>query len=496
MKLPKIAITLVFFLATGVARPLLADDLDTFIQQAMQRHQVPGCAVAVVHQGKIIKLQGYGIRRSGQNQAVDADTIFQIASCTKALTATLVCTLVKEEKIDLDQPAVRSLPELQLNEPYATAHVTMRDFLAHRSGLPAFGGDLMEKMRLSRPEILKRVRYLPLSNGFREKAGYSNVGIFLAGMIAARVGGASWEDLMRQRVFLPLGMARSAFLSGKLPAQENIAFPHFPGGKVLDFYEDHQALGPAGGVTSTVRDLSQWVLMLLAQGQHQGQAFLTPKIVQEMFHPVMVEEPGIAETAPIDENSGFAYGLVWGIFHYNGYKVLEKGGARAGMRSVVVLVPEKQLGVVVLSNLNGTILPEVIRARVLQDYLGNPRYDLQKSLWERQQQINAFFHRASDRPQINPDIRPSRPLEAYLGVYDQPLYGPIQVSRAENGLRWEAGPAHFGGPLLPAGYNSFLLSYPEGVNMIPETVHFTLDEKGQAIELLTESFGRFQRVAK
>jgi CubicO group peptidase (beta-lactamase class C family) len=485
-------VRLVSFLALLTLRAG-ADDLDTFVEQSLKKYQVPGCAVAVVHQGKVVKLQGYGVRHKQQGGAVNPDTIFQIASATKALTATLVCTLVADKKLDLDEPVVNYLPELQLEQPYPTATVTTRDLLAHRSGLPTFGGDLVEKIRLSRPEIIRRIRFLPLSNGFRNKAGYSNIGIFLAGMVAQRVGGAAFEDLMRQRLFAPLGMNRSSFLTGKLPAGENVAYPHLPNGTVFDEYEDHSALGPAGAVSSTARDLGQWVLMLLARGKHNGKQLLSAEVIEEMFHPVMVEEPGIAETAPIDDNSGFAYGLVWGIFHYNGYKVLEKGGARMGMRSVVVLVPEKELGVVVLANLNGTILPEAIRARVLQDYLGPARYDLQQALWDKQTQITAFFARATERPTADPSIRPSRPLESYVGSYQQPMYGPLEIVRTSQGLAWQMGAAKYGGPLLPQGYNSFLLSYPAGVNNIPETVHFTLDEKGRAIELSTESYGRFTR---
>lgn len=489
MKLPSLFIALL----TWGSLQARADELDTFIEASLKQYQVPGCAVAVIHEGKLVKLQGYGLRRVGGTQKVDPDTIFQIASCTKALTATLACTFVDEKKLDLDSPAINYLPELQLNEPYPTAKVTTRDLLAHRSGLPAFTGDLLEKMELSRSEILRRVRHLPLTQGFRQKAGYSNVGIFLAGMVMERVGGASWEELMRRRLFTPLGMTRSAFITGKFPANENIASGHLPTGQVFDFYEDHSALGPAGAVSSTVRDLSQWVLMLLADGRHQDRPLLTPEVLEDMFRPVTVEEPGIAETPPIDANSGFDYSLVWGIFSYNGYKVLEKGGARIGMRSVVILVPEKRLGVVVLANLNGTILPEAIRAKVLQDYLGAPRYDLQKRLWENQLKINAFFARATARPQGDPSIKPEGPLESYTGSYEQPLYGPLQVMRGPQGLTWQVGPSRFGGPLLPLGHNSFLLSYPEGVNSIPETVHFTLDEKGRAIELSTESYGRFHR---
>lgn len=469
-----------------------ADEFDDFVEQSMRRYQVPGCAVAVVHKGKVVRLRGYGQRRLDQPSPVDADTVFQIASSTKVLNASLVMDLVEEKKLDLDRPVIDYLPELQTSDSYVTAHLTTRDLLAHRSGMPAFQGDLLQTMQLSRAEILRRLRYFPLSNGFRQKAGYSNLGIFVSGMAAARVAGSDWETLMQQRLFRPLGMSRSAFHHGPLPPDQNFAYPHLSGGTLLKEYEDHSGLAPAGAVTTSARDLSCWVLMLLSKGSYQGKQVLEPASVEEMFQPVMVEEPGIAETAPIDENSGFAYGLTWGLFSYQGHRVAEKGGARAGMRSVIVVVPQAELGVVVLANLNGTLLPEAIRARVLSDYLGIGGRDLQAEIWKTQGRVQELFARATHRPQPMAGLRPARPLADYQGEYRQDLYGPLQVVLRGGGLHWQVGP-DFGGPLLPAGQNSFWLSYPEGVNMIPEMVHFTVDEKGRAIELLTESFGRYQR---
>ena len=475
---------LVFLLLTPLAS---ADELDSFIEAHLKRYQVPGCAVGIVYQGKVVKLQGYGVRKKGESAAVDPDTIFQLASLTKAMTASLLGHLVSQGKLEWDKPVINYMPELQLENAFATQQLSLRDLLAHRSGWQAFQGSMLGALPLTRAQVIERVRYMPLLNGFREKAGYNNVGIFLAGMVGEKAGGDTYENLMQKRLFTPLGMKRSSFLHGPHSSQENISAAHFGDGRSIDVFEDHSVLAPAGACTSTARDLCQWLLMLL----NQGGSVMKPSEVEEMFRPAMVETPGIAETPPIDDNSGFSYGLTWGIFSYNGYKVAEKGGALAGTRTVAVVVPEKQLGVVVLCNLNGTLLPELIRARVLQDYLGTSRHDLKKEIWQTQLKVNEFFAATTHRPKADPNIKAQFPLATYAGTYQQPLYGPLQILSNGKELTWRFS-AENQGPLIPAGYNSFWLSYSADTNRIPEIVHFLLDEKGQVQELVTESYGRFE----
>ncbi len=196
-------------LSAARAADFPVDELDAFIKQGLKEYGVPGCSVAVIKDDKVALMRGYGVRRSGRDEAVDENTLFMIASNTKPFTAAVLATLVDEGKLGWDEHVIDRLPEFVLPDPYPTREATIRDLLAHRTGLPAFAGDNLERLGFDRPEILRRIRYLKSTHSFREKAGYSNPGYLAAGMLAARVGNASWEDLVKTRLFQPLGMTHS-----------------------------------------------------------------------------------------------------------------------------------------------------------------------------------------------------------------------------------------------------------------------------------------------
>lgn len=485
------------FVAVGggpaMAAPL--DGLDRFVEQARKDHAVPGVALAVVHEDKVVALRGYGVRKFGTKEAVDENTLFMIASCTKSFTAALVATLVDEEKLDWDDPVIEHLPEFVLYDPYATRHASCRDLLAHRSGLPPFTGDLMEKLGLERREILRRLRFLRPVYSFREKDGYSNPGYFAAGMVASRVGGASWEELVRRRLFEPLGMKESGLSFKDRQGKDNVAEAHFPladGGARVVAWEDHDALGPAGSITSTASDMARWVRMHLERGNLDGKRVLSAKSVREMQRPAMVATPGFAELPPIDDRSGFSFTMGWASYHYQGHEIIEKGGARAGMRAVVTLVPQKRLGVVVLANMNFSVLPEAVRAHVLEAYLGPDRSDVQQKIRAAHEAIQKQFA-APSVPEPGKNAPPRLPLERYAGAYQNDLYGTVTVTLSEGVLHWEAGPARFGGRLEHLSYDTFLLQYPAGLNYLPEPVTFTISASGRPQTLQSETLGTLTR---
>lgn len=470
--------------------------LDAFVRQTLADYEVPGASVVVVQDGKIVFLKGFGVRQVGHPEQVDEHTLFMLASVTKTFTAGLVGTLVDEGKLGWDDPVINHLPQMQLYDAYATRHVTCRDFLAHRSGLPAFTGDLLEKQGYSRAEILRRLRYLEPACSFREEAGYSNPGFLIAGLTAAEAGGASWDDLMKTRLLKPLGMTNSGTTQSDWKNTENYAAAHVVSGdelKVVE-WENHDAMGPAGSITSTAADLAPWMLVHLNQGRLNNKVIFSPETVQQMHKPTMVETPGFAEAPPIRDDNGFSYGLGWNVYYYQGHKIVEKGGARAGMRSVVTLIPDKNVGVAVLANRNLTFLPEAIRAWVLDHYLEAPSSDIQQEI----RNTGLALDKAFSMPPIGTAhalTAPQLPLSRYCGDYENALYGRLSIVETESGLRWVTGPARLGGPMQPAGYDNFLLHFPEGNIMLPEPVCFTINENGQPDRLITESFGTFRRVA-
>lgn len=447
------------FLSGPASSQIIQKDFGAFVEQARRDWGVPGVAVAVVKGDQVVFVRGYGVRIQGQSGAVDANTAFQLASVTKTFTAAALGSLVDEGKLGWDDPVINHLPGFAMSDPYATLHTSARDLLAHRSGLPAFGADLT-----------------------------------LAGTLAGQVAGSSWEAVVRSRLLEPLGMRRTRVVAAELNRDPNAATPHLsrPAGPApMTTREGDGAFGPAGAISSSANDMAVWMRMLLAGGRLGAKQVLRAETVQELFRPAMVSEVSFSESPPINENTGFDYALGWATYAYNGRKVVEKGGALAGVRSVVTLVPSEQLGVVVLANLNLSLLPEVIRARVQEDYLGPAGRDLGAEFGQQRAALAKLLAAVNAAPP--PPAAPTRPLDAYIGVYENELYGRMTVVREGEGLAVRGGPACYRGSLRHEGQDAFALAWPRP-NSLPGTAIFALDASGRAISLNTEDYGVFVRM--
>jgi CubicO group peptidase (beta-lactamase class C family) len=468
------------------------DDLETFIGEAIEHYGVPGAAVAVVQDGEPALVAGYGIREAGGDEPVDADTAFQLASNTKPLTAFTLGTLVDEGLIDWDTPIIEVLPELVLQDVYATRHVTPRDVLSHRSGLPAFTGDLLGYLGYDRAELLHRLRHVPPGSSFREVAAYSNLGYFIAGEVIARLTGAPWEEAMRERLMDPLGMSRSGPSLADLPGDGNVAAPHadLDGDLVAIPANDHGVHGAAGSAFSTANDMARWMQMLLAGGSWDDRQMVEQETLLEMFAPSMVADVAFTEVPPIDERTGFGYGLGWGNFHYRGYEVLEKGGALAGVRTVVNLVPELGFGIAVLANRNLSYFPEAVRAFALEHVLGAWDEDAQAEIASRATIIEQIF--TTDPYPENPEL-PSVPLGAFVGTYQNELYGRFEIVMEGEVLGVEAGPAGWPAALPHFNRDTFLLDWGSPTS-VPDLTVFVIGADGTPVAFENEGLGRFDRV--
>jgi CubicO group peptidase (beta-lactamase class C family) len=302
---------------------------------------VPGAAVAVIRDGQIVLLKGYGVRDVTKPGAVDENTIFQLASLTKAFTGAAAATVVDEGKLDWDTPITTYLPEFVASDPYMTRWLTLRDLLAHRTGWPAFQGDQLDSFGYSRAEILQRLRYFKPAYSLREVAQYSNPGIFVAGEVAARAAGTTWNDLVAQRLFAPLQMTRSGTSVNDL-SDPNASANHalIDGQTILVSATNQDTMGAAGSVTSTAADMANWMAMLLNDGTFGERPVLTPDNVIELFKRSMVAEPQFTDLPPIDEaTTGFYFGLGVDSFDYAGHHIVEKAGALSGVRTVMTLLP-------------------------------------------------------------------------------------------------------------------------------------------------------------
>jgi CubicO group peptidase (beta-lactamase class C family) len=467
--------------------------IDDFVRRAMATYRVPGAAVAVVLAGGVALARGYGVRSTGGRDPVDEHTVFQLASNSKPFTAAGLASLVDEGRLGWDDPVARYLPEFVLFDPYATHYATIRDLLAHRTGLPAFRGDLLGVLGYDRPEILRRLRFIEPATSFRAEALYSNPAYFAAGEVLARLTGAPYEQAIPSRLFDPLGMTRSSPATAVTPGEGNVSNHHaeIDGAVRVVPRDDSSAFCAAGGLVSTAADLATWMRMHLAGGEAGGRRLLSPETVADLFRPSMVGRPTFSEFPPIDEHAGFGYGLGWASFHLNGHEVIEKGGALAGVRSVVELVPALGLGVAVLANLNLTALPEAIRAFVLAQALGDDGEDWQTAIRRQSQTLLDLV-----RPETAPaDPGPtSLPLDGYAGAYENDLYGRFVVVADGDGLRLEAGPARYPGTLTHFGYDVFSLGW-ESATTAPQRMSFLVGPDGQTIGFDTETLGRFARIS-
>jgi CubicO group peptidase (beta-lactamase class C family) len=352
--------TSLVILAVALAAPAAAREkaaptlafLDAHVARAMEEFRVPGMAVAVVKDGQVVVAKGYGVRRVGQPAPVDADTLFGIASNTKAFTCAALSLLAEEAKLSWDDPVTRHLPEFQMWDPWVTREITVRDLVTHRAGLGLGGGDLMwwPRTNLTRAEIVRGIRHVKPASSFRSRYAYNNVMFIVAGEVVSAAAGKSWDDIVRERILAPLGMARTATA---LPADvDNLAAPHLmlKGAVVPVAPADYANVAAAGGLVSSANDMARWIAMLLecgaAPAPPAGRAcVLKPESIRRLWSAQTVQ--GTPDPPPGLEplRAGFAaYGLGFGLRDHRGRKVVSHGGGLPGYVSHVALVPEERLG--------------------------------------------------------------------------------------------------------------------------------------------------------
>ena len=475
---------------TAAATDLVAD-LDAFITRALKEYQVPGAAVAVVKDGKVILLKGYGVRDVTKPGAVDENTIFQLASVTKTLTATAAATVVDEGKLDWDKPIFNYLPEFVGYDPYMTRWLTERDLLAQRTGWPEFTGDQLDSFGYDRAEILRRLRFFKPRYSLREVAQYSNPGFFVAGEVAARCANQSWNGLVEQRLFKPLEMSRSGTVIKALQDSNATAAHAIVDGKIVVVAPSELDItGAASSGTSTAADMSKLLLMFLNHGTHNGKRVLKPETIAEIFKRSMVSKIDFTDLPPISDKTGFYYGLGVGSYDYAGHQIIEKGGALAGVRTIIVLVPDKNAGVVILANLNLTAFPEAARAYFLNQLLGmDPEAD-QKKIFALNEQLKEL---------MAPPPAPKNPgkfngaLQSLVGVYENDYYGRCDILQDHDGVKVQCGPAKYPATFKHWNNGAFLMQFP-GVTQTPTVTTFMIGEDGKAESFENESFGIFTRV--
>lgn len=415
----------------------LPADFDAVVARAMSTFKVPGLAVAIVKNDSVVFAKGYGVRKLGAPEPVTPNTLFAIGSTTKAFTVAALQMLEQEGKLKLDDPVTKYLPWFQMYDPWVTREITLRDLVTHRSGLPTANA-VWYGTPYSRDEVLRRVRYRKPSTSFRSTWQYQNEMFLTAGQVIAAVDGRSWDDAIKARLFTPLGMASSGTSIKALPQMPDVAQPHFEHDGKLSVipYRDIDNIGPAGSINSSVRDMAQWVRFQLAKGKWNGAQLLNAAAFDDARRPHMMMPASPFDDFTSPGSALHAYGMAWMTYAWNGHVIVEHSGGIDGMSTEVALVPDENLGLVVVSNLS-TLAPQVLQNYILDGYFGRPRTDwignVATALAKFEAMGKAEEEKAA-RERVK-DSRPSLPLASYTGTYSDSLYGDVVVREAEGGLQ-------------------------------------------------------------
>ena len=404
------------------------EGFDDFMSAAMREFKVPGAAVAVVKDGRIILVKGYGYRDVARQLPMTGATLFPIASITKSFTVTALGSLVDQGRLDWDKPVREYLPGFRMYDPVLTEQLTARDMVTHRSGLPRH--DLVwYSSSFSREELVARLRYLEPNKPIREKFQYNNLMFVTAGYLGGRILGSSWEDLVRKRVLEPLGMINSTFSSDDARKSPDYALPYRKNRKTEVVSEIAFSkwgdVGPAGAMNSSIDDMSKYLLMHLSKGSFAGKQVLGRNNVDQMQSPQMVIQ-GSPLFAEIGESS---YGMGLFIETYRGHKHVQHGGNLDGFSLILSFLPNDGIGVVVLTNLDGTPLRNLIPYVVYDRLLGLDRIDWVERFREierkeRNQELSADKKGYTGR---KAGTHPSHDLAEYGGEFEHPGYGKLTI---------------------------------------------------------------------
>ena len=411
--------------------------LDEYIAKAMKEWETPGLAIAIVKGDEIVFARGYGVRKLGETDKVTEQTIFAVASTTKAMTAACIGMLVDEGKLKWDDPVTKYLSWFQLSDPYVTREMTVRDLLTHRSGLER--GDLLwYTSPHSREEVIRRLRYLKPAWSFRSRYGYQNIMYMTAGEVIKVVSGKTWDAFIRERLFAPLGMNSSVTSITDLGKFEDVASPHDKIDEKMQPIRrpNFDNVGSAGSVNSCVMDMAQWIRLNLGGGIYKGTKILSPDVARELHTPQTVIRLDSLALALRPSTHFAAYGLGWSLSDYQGRKLIQHDGALDGMRARVALIPEEKLGLVILINSEMTSLHGAISYRIYDHYLGAPARDWSAELlkiYRDQEAKNKADEKKKEEERVQ-GTKPSLPLEKYTGTYENEMYGPLKVAVANDKL--------------------------------------------------------------
>jgi len=411
------------------------DDLDSIVNNALEAFNVPGLAVGVVVDGKIVLSKGYGYRNLDQSLPVTENTLFAIGSCTKAFTSFMLGQLVDEGKINWDDPVITYIPEFRLMDQYATHHITIRDLVAHRSGL-ARHDLLWFNPEFTRSDVIRSLQHLEPACILREKFQYNNLMYTVAGILVEKITGQTWEEALSSRILTPLTMLNSNASFKESQKGENYSLPYAEvAGEIKAIpFRSLTSVAPAGAINSSVSDMLNWIQLQLSDGTFLDKRFIHKQTLQEM-HTIQMPMGALA----LDEEAyGFGYGLGWCTGIYRGNYYLNHGGGIDGFISQVSLLPQQKIGVVVLSNSSsdGSYIVSSLTNTIIDKLLEKTDVDWIEKSKNMREQVKKV---QQDAPVEVLNSTPTHKLEDYVGYYEHPAYGIVQVKLEDNRLNASYG---------------------------------------------------------
>lgn len=464
--------------------------IETLCQKSLVDFNVPGMAVAIVKDGQVIMSRGFGVKNVQTQEAVDAHTQFAIASNSKAFTSAALAILVDQGKLSWDDPVKKHLPYFEMYDPYVTDQMTVRDLLCHRSGLDTFSGDLIwYGTTYSREEVIQRARLLEPTFGFRAAYGYNNIHFIAAGEVVASVSGKSWDAFIAENIFKPLGMVQANTSITAFTPSSNMATPHneVDGTNQAIDWVNWDNVGPAGSINAGVQELTRWLLLQLGKGSLDGRTYWKESRTYEMWENNTPKPVGKWQREHMPSRHFNGYGLGWELMEYSGRKVVSHGGGYDGMISKTVLVPEENLGFVVLTN-NINSVPSMMTFALLDYFLKPVHQEDWYNVFLTMRKEDIEHNKKGieeDKANRNTNTQPRLALSEYAGTYRSEMYGDVAVRVDAGGaMSIDFLPtALFKGNLTHWHYDTFQLNWTTKMMLPPGKVTFELDQNGKVIEM-------------
>jgi len=492
----KLAFLRIYILAALLIYPLVAaaqsasnpslTGFDDYVVATMKQFKVPGVSVAIVRDGHIILSKGYGYRDIERQLPVTSKTLFAIGSVTKSFSVTMLGTLVDEGKLDWDKPVRDYFPAFRMHDPVATEEMTMRDLVTHRSGLPRH--DLVWYTQdISREEVIERLRYLEPNKPFRSTYQYNNLMFMTAGYLGGQLAGGTWEQAVQKRVLDAIGMSGTNFSVVDSQKSPDFAQPYRKDRKTqvvfkIPFYVQ-TAVGPAGEINSNADDLARYLLFHLNLGSIDGKQIISRNNALQMQTPQMA----IPGQSPFKEYGGDSYGLAFDITTYRGHALIQHGGAIDGFRATFRFLPNDKAGVVVLANLDGTYISEVIADNVVDRLLSLDQIDWPGRYQAIEKQDNAAEDAAEHQGYTGQKLgtHPSHELKEYIGEFSHPAYGHVTIALADgsNGHAFQLTLNRITRPLDHFHYDTFQVPANPKDEFEKLKVTFNTDLKGDIASL-------------